>query len=862
MKKLHFAIIALLLASIVFAQNETFTLRQGLTPFVRGTPDPNYPWPNFYESERFIIRYTEDRTHGAYVTRAAAQSALETLERSYDTITTKYNFVTPFHPTANTRFKSEVSISRLTSQNTSGQTAWADGNGTAYGGLLPGQWNTSASTVQRPIQWISQGMSATTLTHEWAHGLQQMSGGMRDSDFVGWFHESHAQWVTSHVHGGTSGGLTASRVTMRQAHLHPGYARSRYENWPFLEHIWNSNGGGTAGWAVINNIWTRSPGPGSNDRRQADPFEWIQRGNPTVYPNWASIGDLFGNFAMRSVIYDYGPRRATFRSNYNATNISESERYQRYTYLEALGINDFAATNNRYVSPHAYAPQRLAFNIIRLYPEAGGNWNGGTVTVRFRGDVQTANNRPNYSQQSGFDLEPSASNVHNNPGSAWRYGLVAVAGDAAATANTVTARYSQLMRTDTSGTNRGAGPDVSITLQSGETQLYLVVTAAPTANHKLKWDQYHYTTYRFPYMVEINGAKPEGFQAPPSNITWRIHSNGGGSVASTVTVPASVFVAPNARIYGGNVSGNARIEGRAVIRGGTVRGNAIIRDYASVRSGTVEGDAVVSNGATIWGATVQENARVHGSALLTGGTVRGTAQVGGAAVISGGTISGTAQALGDAFGSLTQSSGIWYAAGSGASSDPRGSQRTTVPIEFTKPLSRTWYGDSGSLSSSSATPSSSSATPSSSSATPSSSSVAPSSSSNIPSSSSVTPSSSSVTVTIIPSSSSGGDSNNEVSSSSVVQSSSSTDITNIYNVATPSARAFDMNNRGIFHYNLGDINSARLKIYDSRGNLLKTMQLSGTAGAIDTGLRSSVVFWKVEGNNGKLIQQTRMSTVR
>ena len=556
-KRLCFVSAVLLLTSFAFAQDQTFTLRQGVTPFILATSsngglDRNYPNPNYYASERFVIRYFEDRAHDAYITSATGQDRLRSLETAYDSIVTRWGFYPPYHAAATTRYKSEVIVTRGRN-NTTGVSAWADGGGTAYGGLV-GTWsNGGAASTERPIQWIPSGLSATTLTHEFVHGLQQMSSGMRDSDFVGWFHECHAQFMTSLVHGGTSGGLSASRVTKRQAHLHTGYARSRYENWPWLEHILHFDKNNVLrtnrqdGMDFINRIWTNSPGRSDNARRTADPFTEAARVNSL---SWAEFGDIMGHYAMRSVIFDYGPRRATFRTNYNATGVAETERYQRYTYLQALDTNDLAASNNRYVSPHAYAPQRLAFNIIRLYPEAGGNWNGGTVSVRFRGDVQTANNRTNYAQQSGYDLEPAASNVPNNPGSAWRYGLVAVTGDAASTSNTVSARYSQLMRTDTSGANRGAGPDLSITLQNGETQLYLVVTAAPTQPHKIKWDQYHYATYRFPYMVQINGAKPEGFQtlSPSGTNTWRTHTNGGGQVASNVTVPATVFVAPEARI--------------------------------------------------------------------------------------------------------------------------------------------------------------------------------------------------------------------------------------------------------------------------------------------------------------------------
>jgi len=828
LKKPLFLVVVLLLTSLAFAQDQTFTLRQGVTPFVLATSsngglDRNYPNPNFYASERFVIRYFEDRAHDAHISAATGQDRLRSLENAYDSIVTRWNFYPPFHvnrdnpatfnvPLVNTRYKSEVIVTRGRN-NTSGTTAWADGGGTAYGGLV-GTWNNGGATsTERPIQWIPSGLSATTLTHELVHGLQQMAGGMRDSDFVGWFHECHAQFMTSHVHGGTSGGLGAARVTKRQGHLHPGYARSRYENWPWLEYILHFEQTGTHsttagrrdrlrerrqdGMNFINNIWTRSPNRNSNLRQAADPFTEAASVNGM---SWADFGDVMGMYAMRSVTFDYGPRRATFRTNWN--NVADTERHQRYTYLQALngstifpaGQQDWAAANNRYVSPHSYAPQRLAFNIIRLYPDGGGNWSAGsTVTVNFRGVVQTANNVSNYAPRSGYTLEGAANRVDNNPGSAWRYGLVAVSGDAAATANTAAARYSDLMRTNTStsgGNIVGVGPDVSMTLQSGETQLYLVVTAAPTAPHKLRWDQYHYTSYRFPYMVQINGAKPEGFQGTPG-ITWRTHSNGGGQIASTVaTIPATVFIAPNARVFGGTLSGNARIEGRAVVRGGTVRGNAIIRDHAVVRSGTVEGDAIVSDGATIWGATVNQDARVYGSALLTGGTVTGNAEVGGAAVISGGTISGTARALGDAFGSLTQSRGVWYAAGSGASGDPQGANRTVEMIrEFTAPFTttnRAWYGPSG-----------------------------------------------------------------------------TTSLADITPVVTKNVAKFNFDKYGVLRYDLAGAPSANLRIFDARGRVVNTITLSGAQNMVNTNLNlaSQMLLWKVDVN-GKIIDQGRVSIKR
>jgi uncharacterized repeat protein (TIGR02543 family) len=76
--------------------------------------------------------------------------------------------------------------------------------------------------------------------------------------------------------------------------------------------------------------------------------------------------------------------------------------------------------------------------------------------------------------------------------------------------------------------------------------------------------------------------------------------------------------------------------------------------------------------------------------------------------------------------------------------------------------------------------------------------------------------------------------------------------------SVPNVQFFNLNNRGIFSYNFGEVKSAKLKIFDSHGKLLKIISLNGTHGAIDTQLGSSmrVLFWRVE-DNGKLISQSK-----
>ena len=99
----------------------------------------------------------------------------------------------------------------------------------------------------------------------------------------------------------------------------------------------------------------------------------------------------------------------------------------------------------------------------------------------------------------------------------------------------------------------------------------------PTTIQKIVWDQPYPSIYRYPYMIQLQNAWPEGFrngQLDPCPSGTQRHSNGGGCAPSGL--PSSVFVGPHARVLGGNVSGSARIEDHAIIlNGGTVSGGTV-----------------------------------------------------------------------------------------------------------------------------------------------------------------------------------------------------------------------------------------------------------------------------------------------
>jgi len=111
---------------------------------------------------------------------------------------------------------------------------------------------------------------------------------------------------------------------------------------------------------------------------------------------------------------------------------------------------------------------------------------------------------------------------------------------------------------------------------------------------KIVWDQLYPSIYRFPYMLALAGAQPDGFQsgAPNPSSNGARWSNGGGWVASGATVAQGAYVGPMAAVLGGTVGATARIEDHAVITAGTVS------------SGTVGGLTILPSGMTVGGGKV------------------------------------------------------------------------------------------------------------------------------------------------------------------------------------------------------------------------------------------------------------------
>ena len=294
------------------------------------------------------------------------------------------------------------------------------------------------------------------------------------------------------------------------------------------------------GLAMVNRIWNEA-------RNTEHPLETYRR---VAGITQGELNRRVGEYATRTATYDFGNRStlmpfitnvygAGFLNNaYNGGNVEAVD--------QSLG---------HYRINSRVAPSDYGFNKIKLVPAA----DGGLVRIRLKGHAETG-------------------------ATGWTYGLVAVRNGIP--------RYSAL--------STGTDGQISFQLQSGEREVWLVVTATPTAVPHYAFLDGYTKARRFPYEFRLSGATPSGFEPghvkPAATNGGRWHSNGGGWVAANANVAAGAYVGPKAAVMAGNVTGNARIEGLGWVNGGTVSGNAVVKDNALIQSGANLTGTVVVGG--------------------------------------------------------------------------------------------------------------------------------------------------------------------------------------------------------------------------------------------------------------------------
>lgn len=445
--------------------------------------------------------------------------------------------------------------------------------GGTYGNTIGAMWVHPNSTRDGAV-----------ISHELTHALQGMisiqentvGGGYVGWEPAGFFWEAHANYMRTQMYPRFAGDDLPRWWGTQSFHLSS--TRHHYGTFKWLYRIQD-----TDGLTMVNRLWkesVRNEHPVITYRRLKG---WTQ----------AQLNDFMFDYAKREVAYDYTSNNfgAIMRAEYNRVKAQEPHYlWRRFTVLQQVN-----AGSGRYVVPDAFAPQDYGYNIIPLYTTCSSR----NVTVKFKGHTEV------------------------NSTAGWRYGFVALKADG------TVSRYSAV--------NAANESELSFQLNSGETELFFVVSGAPTTHTSYVWEPGWPKIKRCPYELRIANAVPEGYQANFRSY-WKTnghtHSNGGGWVSNSATVAATAYVGPGAFVRGSaNISGNARIEGTAWVENATVRDNVKINGNASVWGGTYSGSAQITDNAVLSNCTVSGSAIVKGNAMEWGVSFGSTVTVGGDAEI-------------------------------------------------------------------------------------------------------------------------------------------------------------------------------------------------------------------------------------
>jgi autotransporter-associated beta strand protein len=416
--------------------------------------------------------------------------------------------------------------------------------------------------------------------------------------YTGWFNDHELQhgvdahqmgsitghWWESHANYGPSYGgnphVNPVDVCPQHSHVYPSTGGNYYHAYLIWDHLEEVPEYGTF---YSTRLWSSVPGGSvyppkgmrDMDLNPATPFD-----------------DEWVRMAARNVTWDY-PRHPEYKTRYN------SLQYNERTHLILLQKVP-CLPDGWYEPPKWRAPQQHGYNMCPLVVTPG------TVTADL----------------TGF-IDP----VH---GSDWRAMFVAVQSNG-------TPRYGNIFTKAAQG---------SFQVLAGDLELYLVVSATPTtimdigifANDPLT-DYRCPAQDRFPYQVKLGGTTPKASIWQKTTPTSDgAHVNGGGFVAGTARVDASVYVGPQARVLDhARVFGSARIEGSAVVSGyAIIESGAIVRDQARVTDFThIRGNAIIEGSARVmehaWinnGIRISEYAVCKGNSYISG-PVHGTGIIDG-----------------------------------------------------------------------------------------------------------------------------------------------------------------------------------------------------------------------------------------
>ena len=480
------------------------------------------------ESEHFVIRWPDTLKAESRPSQEESLDALIELEKIWAFFIEEKNLAVPFAKLT-PHYKVILEII---------EGGWAYGSGiqNRYGAM-----------------WLHKNAlkDIGALSHEFTHVLQYGSDGLTNSPYVGWSWESHANFHQMQYQYYNEGSVNFNYLGLINApHLYYGSTRNRYQNFHFFHYIKDEYC-----FQAVDKIWTESPKRDSEDAADADPLLVLKN---VLGWNLKTFNDAFAWMALKNATQDYKENDAlTNLFNYQSKHPTDRHRI---TILDKI-----EGTTNQYIVPSYYAPQRLGYNLVRLYPKTGSIFPDNTnVTVKLQGLVQS---KSNIDQFKPLALVPEEMPI---PNSGWRLGMVALNFDG-------TRSYAPV--------KSGSKSQIRFPVNSNIKELWFIVLGAPTEYQKIFWDQAYMSIYRYPWLAKIDGALPHGYE-PGFNplaqgIPYSRHPNGGGYVADSASVAPSVFVDKFAVVLNGTISGNTRIEDTA-----TIENIGVIKDEVVVSMGS------------------------------------------------------------------------------------------------------------------------------------------------------------------------------------------------------------------------------------------------------------------------------------
>jgi hypothetical protein len=547
-------------------------------------------------SEHFVFKWGTGLPANMNPVTTYIQQNLNRLEMSWDIIVDQAGMAAP--PARNGvtyKINAYILDTGLWFVDSNGGTfsgAFAGGDPTGFAALYVSPWALAQSQNPRSINVAPWGVVAnTTVTpHEFTHALQAESLGFANSNFSGPFWEAHANYGASLVDDYDPQGESTARNSINgrygeRQHRYSLATDFRYQAHLFLNYLSTLPEYGLA--FTMSGLWKDVDAQGNGK----DPWQ-VLRNNFASYADFARV---YSDYAARTVTYKalYGGSLLTGTPAIPAHN--STSRLHR-TYLEPV-----ASSPGWFQVSEQDTPEQYGVNIVPL--TMLGKIAGQPLSVTVNLDGYT-----NPGQANGIYAT-----------------LVAVNGSGASTQESFSPTWQN--------------GELTWEVPATATHLYLAVSAVPSTHRNYIWSHpFHGTGVgqkleRFPYRVSMTGAVPARSETPvdrpsPGGGAVR-HINPDGSTGGykTVSVPATVYIGYNARVTGGTVSGNARIEDYATVVGGTVNGTAIVRGNARVQGGTVTGNAIVDDYAVIAGGSIFEFARVRGDARVEGGQIRGNALV-------------------------------------------------------------------------------------------------------------------------------------------------------------------------------------------------------------------------------------------